>query len=67
MPKNLVIIHYLHRQYSDAAQSTVSEINSISRNATAAVLVMCNDGDAGQPRGRRLPLSRPPRESRRRR
>jgi len=45
----------------------VSEINSISRNATATVLVMCNDGDAGQPRGRRLLLSRPPRESRRRR
>jgi len=34
------------------SQSTVSEINSISRNATATVLVMCNDGDAGQPRGR---------------
>ena len=33
----------------------------------ATVLVMRNDGDAGQPRGRRLPLNRPPRESRRRR
>ena len=33
--------------------------------ACTVVLVMCNDGDAEQQRGRRLPLNRPP-ESRRR-